>query len=109
VGINDAGWAVGGSADDYGRPQPPVYIDDGIKKHELNEFIDPASGWTITLVKDINNRGQILAMGSLRGGPRQDVLLDPVPSYRPLYWLLAGTALTGLVQAARYRRDHGIL
>jgi hypothetical protein len=102
--INDAGWTVGASADFYGRPIPPVYIDDGTKPYKLNEFIDPASGWKITLAIDINNRGQILAMGSKSGGARQDVLLDPVPDYRPLYWLLAGTSLTGLVQAGRYRR-----
>jgi hypothetical protein len=100
--INDAGWVVGGPSL-QGRDRPAV-LDDGMGTYILNDLIDPASGWTIVSANDINNWGQIIGQGSRGDGREQSLLLDPVPDYGPLSWLLAGTALTGLGQwASRWK------
>jgi uncharacterized membrane protein len=101
-GINDAGWVVGGL--DASAALGDGFLDDGVRRYNLNDLIAPDSGWRIRAARGINNRGQIIAAGSRAGSPTQGVLLDPVPDYNPFYCLLTGTMLSGLCQAAR-RRD----
>jgi hypothetical protein len=102
-GINDRGWAVltsyGGDGQSHG------FLYDGLRKYDLNDLIPPGSGWTISMARDINNHGQIIAWAAKSDRKERGVLLDPAPDYSPLYWLLAGTVLTGLGQAARRRRE----
>jgi hypothetical protein len=66
----------------------------------LNDLIDPASGWTLDGAYDINDDGAILALGDSGSGGRL-VLLNPVPVPAAV-WLL-GSGLIGLIGIRRRR------
>jgi probable HAF family extracellular repeat protein len=69
---------------------------------DLNDLIDRASGWELTLATDINNLGQIVGQGWLKGfddNPR-GFLLTPVPEPG---LLPIGTTLL-VIGSRRYRR-----
>ncbi|CAN5384334.1 hypothetical protein BH09PLA1_BH09PLA1_24990 [soil metagenome] len=77
--INDRDEVVGYSyihGDQYVRG----FIHDGTTMRDLNDLIDPASGWRISLPHDINNAGQIvaLALGSTEPWAHA-VLVTPIP------------------------------
>ena len=66
-GINDAGVAVGwdlSSAAGDGRQVPWVRDRLG-EKTNLNDVIEPGSGWDIRVPLDINNHGDIVGIGTL--------------------------------------------
>lgn len=48
--------------------QPPrPFLYSGNVTYNLNDLIDPASGWELLYAFDINNRGQIAGLGKLNG------------------------------------------
>ncbi len=100
--INDSGLIVGVAETSTVIPPPigPEYVpeafisDNGGPMQNLNSLIDPASGWTITDVTDINELGQIVGLGTKAGLQQEEyVLLPPISTPEPsTLALLAATA-----------------
>lgn len=66
-GINDRGTVIGwdmSSIQGDGRQVPWIRTDDGVKSN-LNDMIDPASGWDLRVPLDVNEREQIVGIGIL--------------------------------------------
>jgi probable HAF family extracellular repeat protein len=59
-GINDHGTIVGSS---YGANSWRAVLFDRNRVSDLNNLIDPNSGWTLEFANGINNRGQIVGQG----------------------------------------------
>jgi len=81
---------------------------EGIRN--LNDFIDPASGWVLVDATSINDQGWIVGNGVKDGVNRDFLLLPlvPVPEPGPALMLAAGLAAIGLWRrrgGARDRRD----
>lgn len=70
-GVNNKGQTVGES------DGVPVIWDDG-KMTDLNTLIPANSGWTLLHVSDIDDKGQIVGNGKLKGRNRA-FLLTPKP------------------------------
>ena len=72
-GINNAGVVVGqaiqGCATLYA-----FRWESGVGMQNLNDLIDPASGWVLLYAKDINSLGQIVGFGWLNGQGRAFLL-----------------------------------
>lgn len=68
---------------------------------DLNSLIDPASGWTLVGAENINEVGQILAIGYSPTGHYEAVLLSPVPEPATYVLMLSGLGLVGLAKARR--------
>ena len=62
---------------------------------DLNDLIDPSSGWLLLNARDINDRGQIIGLGKLQGQDRY-YMLTPMP--------LPGTAVLLLPSLLWIRR-----
>jgi probable HAF family extracellular repeat protein len=85
MGINDHGYVVGNT-----RNSPFLYRNG--QMYDLNDLIDPSSGWYLESAMDINNFGQIAAMGTNDMlGISHALLLNPVPE--PASWLLLASVL----------------
>jgi probable HAF family extracellular repeat protein len=69
---------------------------------DLNDFIDPQSGWLITEANAINNAGEIAGTGVIDGQPHA-VLLTPVPE--PSASTLAALTAVGLLIGRRNRHS----
>jgi beta-lactamase regulating signal transducer with metallopeptidase domain len=94
----------------YLEPYTRFAIHDGRRPHRLSDLIPPDSGWLVWRAADINDRNQIVGAGLTPGKETHGFLLDPAPNPAPCFWILAGTVLTGLGQAAggirtKHRRD----
>jgi probable HAF family extracellular repeat protein len=72
--INDAGAVVGGASDDT---LPGAFLYAGGRLTDLNRQIPANSGWTLNVAYGINNRGQIVGVGTANG-VRRAFLLTPV-------------------------------
>jgi probable HAF family extracellular repeat protein len=57
-------------------------MENGVR--DLNDLIDPASGWVLSFARDINNAGQIVGYGEFNGEKR-GFILDPIK--RSLPWI----------------------
>ena len=79
-GINDSGQVVGWSyaTMDYGDQHAFLYAGNG-PMQDLNDFIDPASGWILNYAFAINDVGQIVGAGSSPSGQEHAFRLDPIP------------------------------
>jgi probable HAF family extracellular repeat protein len=106
-GINDSGLIVGNSGS-LGF----LYDPTTTTMTDLNNLIDPASGWTITDARAINASGQIAANGynpqygrqALLLTPTADPVEDPTAVPEPSGLALAGAAgVVGLGLALRRR------
>jgi probable HAF family extracellular repeat protein len=75
--INDAGVIVGNLTFDIDHLRP--FVVRGGTMADPNTLIDPAQGWVIDDVDDINNAGVIAASGRNIDGRRHAVILTPVP------------------------------
>ena len=128
AGVNDAGTVVGWASNAAGDRRAFLYTDaDGMV--DLNDRIDPASGWTLTDAAAINAAGQIVGNGLLGGTthafrltppgsepPPEPELLDggveptlpwanDKPTVMALREIAAGNISTAYVQAAQRQID----
>lgn len=71
--INDSGLIVGYVQGAQG--QRAILWKNG-QAFDLNQHIDPASGWTLLMANDINNLGEIVCIG-FKGGAACGVILKP--------------------------------
>ena len=83
-GLNDAGNVVG--YDIGGGPGIHAFVwSESEGALDLNTLIDPASGWYLGSAEDINDRGEIIGVGTFNGQTRT-FLITPVPE--PGTWAL---------------------
>jgi len=75
--LNDSHWVVGVS-NLPGNIKSHGFLYDGSTMVDLNDLIDPLSGWELFKPTDINNRGQIVGWGVYQGQNRA-FLLTPLP------------------------------
>ena len=69
LGMNDSGDAVGISATATGDRHAFLWTTS-TGMVDLNDLIDPTSGWILKYAWDINNNGQVVGDGFLSGEPR---------------------------------------
>ncbi len=71
-GINASGQMVGimWSSDQAGATEHAFVFDTQNGVRDLNNLIDPASGWVLHFARDINDRGQIAGYGELGSNKR---------------------------------------
>jgi len=74
--LNNCGEVVGGSLTE-GDENFHGFIYRNNRLYDLNTFLDPGNGWELVQALGINNRGEILAIGSCTGQDRI-VLLRPI-------------------------------
>lgn len=102
-GINNAGTVVGSSWDESASGVRRAFVFDS-QMRNLNDLIDPNSGWVLYVAYAINDRGWITGDGFFNGGTvRQGFVLIPVPE--PTSFALASTALFGGWIARRRRKS----
>ena len=78
LGLNNNGDVVGGCYIEWEIRQAFVYDEEtGIEN--LNDLIDPSSGWLLNNSRDINDSGMIVGYGTNDIGERHGFLLKPVP------------------------------
>lgn len=70
-GINEEGIIVG---DDGSAP----FIDDGISTINLNDLLEPGTGWYLAGANDINENGEIVGWGIDSQGNQRGYLLEPL-------------------------------
>jgi probable HAF family extracellular repeat protein len=103
--INDAGQVIGNGFF-YRYTDGPFVWTSSTGVRNLNTLIDPSLGWSLSTVGAINNKGQIVGIGTNQDGYGAAFLLTPrsaEPVPEPLTigaTLLAGAGLTSL----RYRQ-----
>lgn len=114
TGINEAGDVVGASNLVAGVGYHAFLYSGGTLK-DLNDLIDPALGWTLAYAGDINDKGQIAAIGCKASGCASLLLSladtgggDPDPNAVPepeaFTAGIAGLALFGLLRRRRAKR-----
>ena len=101
MGMNDRGDIVGilDLFPDYDRQSGFVVL--GSRMFDLNDLIDPASGWTLDEAYDINNLGQVVGVGSYNGD-NHTFRLDPVPEPSSIL-LITGAGLLGCFRPRSFR------
>ena len=88
MGINSYGQIVGYSRIGLGATNHAFLYDEGLGGMvDLNEYIDPASGWVLYDALEISDRGHIVGRGSLGA-----FLLTPIPEPATLTVLAMGLA-----------------
>ena len=97
-GINNLGQVVGRSNTASGTPHAFLYDSRLGGMVDLNEYIDPSSGWVLSTADDISTNGYITGNG-LFNGQRRAFLLTPIPEPGTLTLLAIG--LAGLAGARR--------
>jgi len=73
--LNNQGEVVGGSLTE-GDENFHGFLYRDNRLHDLNEFLDPGTGWELLQALGINNHGEIIAVGNNTGQDRI-VLLRP--------------------------------
>ncbi len=76
-GINDLTQIVGQSRTSSGDWH--AFIWEGGTMVDLNDSLNPASGWVLRAAQDINSHGQIVGTGSSPFGHTRAFLLTPIP------------------------------
>ncbi len=79
-GINNLGQAVGRSYPKHGNTgeEHASLFEDGVV-YDLNDFLEPDSGWSLLGAYDINDSGQIVGYGRYNGVNYHAFLLTPEP------------------------------
>jgi len=102
AGVNDLGQVVGGVGD-----QPPTYAfiySQAGGMQNLNDLIDPSSGWDIWAATGINDAGWICGQGVNPQGRIDAVLLVPLPEPSSLSLVTIVFAIVaGWFAVARFR------
>lgn len=94
LGINRFDEIVGNSRTSSGLVHAFLYRNGSM--YDLNDLIDPASGWNLEWAHDINDAGQIVGFGTVHG-EQHGYLLTPLVPEPPTFVLLAClAALAGL-------------
>jgi probable HAF family extracellular repeat protein len=80
-GTNSSGQLVGimWNSDQEGALEHAFVFDTTHGVRDLNALIDPASGWVLTLARDINDGGRIVGYGERNGLERGFVLNPTLP------------------------------
>jgi probable HAF family extracellular repeat protein len=95
LGINSKGEVIGQEfVNSLGGFRARIYTDG--QWTDLNQFIDPGSGWTLTDAEGINDLGQIVGSGVGPGGQLHGYLLTPIPE--PAFVGLAALAVVALLR-----------
>ena len=76
--INDSGWVVGRFDAQPGTSLNHAFIFRDGQVTDLNNLIDPNSGWILTSASDISNSGFIVGIGQ-KDGVSRAFILTPVP------------------------------
>lgn len=71
-------------------PEGAFVWDGGEGAHDLNDLIDPDSGWNLLAASDINDAGAIVGYGINPDGDTHAVLLTPIPEPDVLALLSVG-------------------
>ena len=86
---------------DRDERDPGIFLHSGGTMLDLNDLIDPASGWLLSSASDINEAGWIVGTGYI-DGEEHGFLLIPIPE--PSVLALALFALAALAARAARRR-----
>ncbi|MEP6652282.1 MAG: RHS repeat-associated core domain-containing protein [Myxococcales bacterium] len=82
-GLNARGDAVGHAFQNQGGDNVAfVYTNDG-RFYNLNDFVDPASGWKLEVASAINSRNEVVGYGTRGAARRAFKMKLPVPSNGP--------------------------
>jgi probable HAF family extracellular repeat protein len=101
--INNNGQIVGWAETSSSGNDSHAFIYDGNgPMQDLNNMIDPASGWTLNVADAINDQGQIACQGYKPGEGYRPILLTPVPE--PSTMLLLLISFISLMLYARRKR-----
>lgn len=76
IGINMAGVVIGSAH--FGAEGAAFVWDATHGLQNLNDLLEPGTGWTLQVAQGINDIGQIVGHGYKAGGAPVAVLLDPV-------------------------------
>ena len=100
---NDSGQVVGYSYIDDSYLSHAFLFDGSGPMQDLNDLIDPSSGWTLYDSVAISDNGLIVCFGSTGMEGSQFLLLTPVPE--PSTIVLLGVGIIGLVAFTRQQRN----
>ena len=103
--INNQGWIVGTAAKSFTEVAAFLYRDG--RMHDLNDLLvaRDAAQWQLSSASEINDRGQMLAFGTAKGGDTGAwMLLTPVPEAQTWALMLAGLGVVGAVARRRARQ-----
>jgi probable HAF family extracellular repeat protein len=98
--INESGVVVGTSKLANGLFHGFIYSNGQMQ--DLNDLVDPASGIVISDVRGINDKGQIVGIGTKNGNVFNAFVLSPVPEPEAYAMMLAGLLFIGVA-----KRRHG--
>jgi probable HAF family extracellular repeat protein len=101
-GMNDRGDIVGMMFTAQGDNEY-AFVCLGSTVFDLNDRIDPASGWTLLEAYDINNLGQIVGVGE-HDGVRRAFRLDPIPEPSGLVISMGGIGYVALARRQKRQR-----
>ena len=109
LAINGRGDVVG-FGDTGGPNSSRAFLSmDGGTPRDLNDLIDPASGWSLSRAEGINDLGEIVGTGQING-QNHAFLLTPnaaVPEPSAVVFLISGGALLASVAMRRSRLGRG--